>query len=243
MTGNVPYQWVLRRIALARFLDSDTIFYPPNAPPKLTELAPNVQQSITGANNLIVNMKDGLAIFDAPLGEVQSKAVIDMAKQKYPGKPIKYLILTHHHMDHTGGMRTYAAEGATIIVPAPDKAYFEQDLKNARTLVPDELQKHPKKVQVVEVKDQMTLKDDQEEIRLYNIPNPHVDGMLIGHVVKDNIVWVTDLWSPAPNLTKNENAEAFAAALKKIGITGATLAGGHGSNGKQSDLEAVMASK
>jgi glyoxylase-like metal-dependent hydrolase (beta-lactamase superfamily II) len=243
MTGNVPYQWVLRRIALARFLDSDTIFYPPNAPPKLTELAPNVQQSITGANNLIVNMKDGLAIFDAPLGEVQSKAVIDMAKQKYPGKPIKYLILTHHHMDHTGGMRTYAAEGATIIVPAPDKAYFEQDLKNARTLVPDELQKHPKKVQVVEVKDQMTLKDDQEEIRLYNIPNPHVDGMLIGHVVKDNIVWVTDLWSPAPNLTKNENAEAFAAALKKIGITGATLAGGHGTNGKQSDLEAVMASK
>jgi glyoxylase-like metal-dependent hydrolase (beta-lactamase superfamily II) len=243
MTGNVPYQWVLRRIALARFLDSDTIFYPPNSPPKLTELAPNVQQSITGANNLIVNMKDGLAIFDAPLGEVQSKAVIEMAKQKYPGKPIKYLILTHHHMDHTGGMRTYAAEGATIIVPAPDKAYFEKDLKNARTLVPDELQKHPKKVQIQEVKDQMILKDDESEIRLYNIPNPHVDGMLIGHVVKDNIVWVTDLWNPGTPPAKSENAEAFVAALKKIGISGATLAGGHGNNGKQSDLEAVMAAK
>jgi hypothetical protein len=55
--SNVPYQWVLRRIALARFNDADTIFYPPNAPPRMVELAPNVQQVITGANNLIVNMR------------------------------------------------------------------------------------------------------------------------------------------------------------------------------------------
>jgi UDP-N-acetylmuramoylalanine-D-glutamate ligase len=62
-------------------------------------------------------------------------------------------------------------------------------------------------------------------------------------VVKDNIVWLTDLWNPGTNGGKNENSEAAAAALKKFGISGATLAGGHGSNGKESDLEAVMASK
>jgi hypothetical protein len=242
--NNVPYQWVLRRIALARFNDADTIFYAPNAPPKMVELAPNVQQVITGANNLIVNMKDGLAVFDAPVGEIQSKWVIDAAKAKYPGKPIKYLILTHHHMDHTGGMRTYAAEGATIIVPSPDKAYFEKDLKTTHTVVPDALTKTPKNVEVVEVKDQMTLKDaDGQEIKLYRIDNPHVDGMLLGHVVRDNVVWVTDLWSPTPTATKNPNAESVAAALKKLGITGARMAGGHGTNGKQSDLEAVIAQK
>jgi outer membrane lipoprotein-sorting protein len=242
--NNVPYQWVLRRIALARFLDADTVFYPPNAPPRMVELAPDVQQVITGANNLIVNMKDGLAIFDAPVGEVQSKSTIDAAKAKYPGKPIKYLILTHHHMDHTGGMRTYAAEGATIIVPSPDKAYFERDLKTTHTVVPDALAKTPKNVEVVEVKDQMTLKDDDgQEIKLYRFDNPHVDGMLMGHVVKGNVVWVTDLWSPTPTATKNPNAESVAAALKKFGITGATMAGGHGTNGKQADLEALMAQK
>jgi hypothetical protein len=48
-------------------LDDKKVFNdPPTAPPKMVELAPNVQQVITGANNLIVNMKDGLAIFDAP---------------------------------------------------------------------------------------------------------------------------------------------------------------------------------
>ena len=243
MTGNVPYQWVLRRIALARFLDADTIFYPPAAPPKPVELAANVTQVVTGANNLIINQKDGLVILEAPVGEVQSKAVIDIAKQKYPGKPIKYLILTHHHMDHTGGMRTYAAEGANVIVPSPDKAYFEKDLKGTHTVLADEFSKHPKKVKVEEVKDQMTLKDDTVEIKLHRIDNPHVDGMLLGHVPKENIVWVTDLWNPGTNAGKSENAEAFAAALKKLGITGATLAGGHGNNGKQSDLEAVMAAK
>jgi hypothetical protein len=140
-------------------------------------------------------------------------------------------------------MRTYAAEGANVIVPAPDKAYFEKDLKGTHTVLADELSKHPRKVKVEEVKDQMTLKDDTVEIKLYRIDNPHVDGMLLGHVVKENVVWVTDLWNPGTNGGKNENSEAAAAALKKLGITGATIAGGHGNNGKQSDLEAVMAAK
>ncbi len=244
-TGDVPYQWVLRRIALGRFVDADTLFYAQNAPPKIAELGPDVVQVVTGShNNLIVNMKDGLAIFDAPEGEAQSKFVIDAAKQKFPGKPIKYLILTHHHMDHTGGMRTYAAEGATIIVPAPDKAYFEKDLKAAHTVVPDAYSKNPKKVQVVEVKDQMSLKDaDGNEIKLTRIDNPHVDGMLLGHVVRDNVVWVTDLYSPVRDTAKNAGSEAVAAALKKLGITGATIAGGHGANGPQSSLDAILAQK
>ncbi len=134
-TANVPYQWVLRRIFLGRFTDSDAIYFPPGGSFKLVELAPNVQMvQGGGANNLIVNMKDGLAVFDAPTDEGQSKWVIDAAKAKYPGKPIKYLVLTHHHMDHTGGMRAFAAEGATVIVPAPDKAYFEQVIKAPHTL-------------------------------------------------------------------------------------------------------------
>ncbi len=66
-------------------------------------------------------MKDGIAVFDAPGGEPQSRWTINAAKAKYPGKPIKYLILTHHHMEHASGVRTYVAEGATIIVPRPDK--------------------------------------------------------------------------------------------------------------------------
>jgi glyoxylase-like metal-dependent hydrolase (beta-lactamase superfamily II) len=240
--ASVPYQWVLRRIFLGRFTDSDAIYFPPGGSFKLVELAPNVQHvQGGGANNLIVNLKDGLAVFDAPTDEGQSRWVIDAAKAKYPGKPIKYLVLTHHHMDHTGGMRAFVAEGATVIVPAPDKAYFEQVIKAPHTLEPDAQQKAMKPAKVEEVKDAFSIKDDTVEINLYNIPNPHVDGFLLAHVVKDNVLWVTDLISPRGQITRNPGTVAVGDALRKLNITGATIAGGHGATAKQADIAPALA--
>jgi len=241
-TSNVPYQWVIRRLFLGRFTDSDAIYFPPSGSFKLVELAPNVQMvQGGGANNLIVNMKDGLAVVDAPTDEGQSKWVIDAAKAKYPGKPIKYLVLTHHHMDHTGGMRAFAAEGATVIVPTPDKAYFEQVIKAPHTLEPDAEQKAMKPANVQDVKDSLTLKDDTAEINLYNIPNPHVDGYLLVHLPKDNILWVTDLISPRGPIGRNPQTVAVGEALRKHNITGATIAGGHGATAKQADIGPALA--
>ena len=166
-TANVPYQWVLRRLYLTRFTDSDAIIYPDGGELKLVELAPNVQHVQGGtANNLIVAMKDFLIVFDAPYGELQSRWVIDAAKAKYPGKPIKYLVLTHHHMDHTGGMRTYVAEGATIVVPSEGLEYFEKVVRAPHTVVPDELQKNPRTPVIYGVFENMTIKDETAEMRL-----------------------------------------------------------------------------
>jgi len=195
------------------------------------------------ANNLIVAMKDHLVIFDAPYGELQSRWVIDAAKAKYPGKPIRYVVLTHHHMDHTGGMRTYVAEGAKVIVPSPDKPYFEKDVKAPHTVVSDDLQKKPRAAEIIEVKDQMTLKDDAAEIRLYNITNPHVQGFLLVHVVTGNILYVTDLISPRGPIDRSEGTVAVGEVLRKYGITGATIAGGHGTVAKQSDIGPALAAK
>jgi glyoxylase-like metal-dependent hydrolase (beta-lactamase superfamily II) len=241
-TSNVPYQWVMRRLFLTRFTDSDNILFPNGGSLKLVELAPNVQHVEGGtANNLIIAMKDHLVIFDAPYGELQSRWTIDAAKAKYPGKPIRYLILTHHHMDHTGGMRTYVAEGAKVIVPSGDKAYFEKDVKMPHTIVPDDLQKKPRAAEIIEVKDQMTLKDDTAEIRLYNIPNPHAQGFILAHIVGGNILYVTDLISPRGPIERSEATVAVGASLRKYGITGTTIAGGHGTTAKQSDIAATLA--
>jgi glyoxylase-like metal-dependent hydrolase (beta-lactamase superfamily II) len=242
--STAPYQWVIRRIFLGLFVDSDGVFVPPGGSLKMVELAPNVQQVVGGShNNLVVALKDGLVIFDAPIGEGQSRWVIDAARVKYPGKPIKYVVLTHHHMDHTGGTRTYVAEGATVVVPAPTKAHWDNVLRQDHTIVPDAEQKVHKPVKVVEVNDTMTIGDGTTDIKLHVIDNPHVKGMIIGHVVQPNIVWVTDLWSPTRDSTKTPGAIAFGEALHKLGISGATLAGGHGGNAKQSELETVLAQK
>ena len=242
-TSNVPYQWVLRRIFLTRFADTDNVIFPDGGGLSLNELAPNIQHVRGGgANNLIVAMKDHLVIFDAPVSELQSRRVIDLAKAKYPGKPVRYLVLTHHHMDHTGGTRTYVAEGAKVVVPAPLKAYFEQHLRSPRTVAPDELQRRPRTAEIIEVKDEMTLKDDAgSEIRLYNLPNPHAQGYILSHVMPGNVVWVTDVLSPRPGLERTDATVAVGNMLRKHNITGATFAGGHGAVAKQADIAAVLA--
>lgn len=242
--GAVPYQWVIRRLNLARFLDSDAVNYPPSSPGlKLTELSPNVQQVVGGTHNsLIVARKDHLVVFDAPINEWQSRWTIDAAKAKYPGKPVKYLVLTHHHNDHTGGARTYVAEGAAVIVAAPNKAHFESVFRAPHTVKPDELQKNPKPATVIEFADQYTLKDADGDIQLYKVANPHAEGMLIGRLVNENLVWVTDIYSPARDRNKSAGFVAFYEALKKLGISPDRIAGGHGAVATRAEMDTIMAS-
>jgi len=127
-----------------------------------------------------------------------------------------------------------------VIVPAPDKAYFEQVIKAPHTLEPDAQQKAMKPANVQEVKDTLSLKDDMAEINLYNIPNPHVDGYLLVHVAKDNILWVTDLISPRGPIARSPATVAVGEALRKHNITGATIAGGHGATAKQADIAQAL---
>jgi hypothetical protein len=242
-TGNIPYQWVLRRINLARFIDNDAINYDSASSPglKLVEIAPNVQHVVGGSHNsLIVAMPEFLVVFDAPINEWQSRWTIDAAKQKYPGKPVKYLVLTHQHNDHAGGARTYVAEGASVIVGNPGKDYFEKVFAAPHTVIPDQLQKNPRPATVVEVTDQMSVKNGDDEIRLFKIANPHAEPMLIGHIVRGNVVFVTDLYSPTRDKAKNEGNVAFDQALKKHDIKPAVIAGGHGSSAPSSELEGLM---
>jgi glyoxylase-like metal-dependent hydrolase (beta-lactamase superfamily II) len=240
--NDAPYQWVLRRLFLGRLLDSDKIYFPETGGFKLVELAPNVQHVVGGsANNLIVAMKDGIVIFDAPVDEGQSRWVIEAAKAKYPGKPIKQLIMTHHHMDHSGGARTYVAEGAEIVLPGQARPFFEKMFQGEHKLSPDALARQPKPAKVVDVKDTMTLKDETIEIHLLNIANPHVDGMIIGHIVGPNLVWVTDLISPRGPVGRSPATVAVGDALRKASITGSTIVGGHGTTAKQGDIGPALA--
>jgi hypothetical protein len=133
------------------------------------------------------------------------------------------------------------AEGASVIMPSGDKAYFEKDIKSPHTVAPDDLQKKPRTPEIIEVKDQMTLKDDTCEVRLFSVPNPHVQTMLIGNVVTNNIVYVTDLISPRGPIERSPATVSVGDLLRKNNISGALIAGGHGTTVKQADITAQLA--
>jgi hypothetical protein len=144
-------------------------------------------------------------------------------------------------MDHSGGARTYVAEGAEIVLPGQARPFFEKMFAAKHELKPDALAKAPKAAKIVDVKDTLSLKDDTVEINLINIPNPHADGMVIAHVVGPNLVWVTDLISPRGPINRSPATVAVGDALRKANITNATIVGGHGTTAKQAEIAPALA--
>jgi hypothetical protein len=92
-------------------------------------------------NSVLVEFKDYLAVIEGPLDEGRSLAVIAEVKKLVPNKPIRYLINTHHHFDHSGGLRTYLSQGTTIVTHESNKQYYLDILFHPapRTLQPDRM--------------------------------------------------------------------------------------------------------
>ena len=59
------------------------------------------------------------------------------SRRRFPNKPIRYIVNSHVHFDHSGGLRTYVAEGATVVTHEMNRPYYEQAWAAPRTLNPD----------------------------------------------------------------------------------------------------------
>src|SRR4029077_12726763 len=120
---------------------------------QLMDIGPNITM-VTGSthNTLIVATNTYLVAFEAPSDDGQSKLFIDAAAQKYPGKPFRYVVLTHHHIDHSGGLRAYAAEGATFVVGKGHRAFLRHALAARHGLDPYPLKPFTPKVVEVDGK-------------------------------------------------------------------------------------------
>jgi hypothetical protein len=118
---------------------------PPTAALAAEKVSDGVWMVPGGAKSVVIEFRDHLAVIDAPESEARSTAVIEAIRKAIPNKPIRYVINTHSHFDHAGGLRTYAAEGATIVTHAANIPFFEQAWSNPRTITPDRLAKSGRK--------------------------------------------------------------------------------------------------
>ncbi len=244
-TGNLHYQWVIRRQVIGTYLDSDNPSFDARATSglRLNELGPGIQHVVGGSHNsLIVEMKDYLIVFDAPVNDAQSNWTLDTARQKFGAKPVKYLVLTHHHMDHVGGLRAYAAQGTTIVVGKGAAEHFRRVLAAPYRRNPDlPASRDLTGTQFIEVAEKQVLTDGQREVVVYVAENPHAHAMLIGYLPAERLGFVTDLWSPGAPMgpTLNPNQAAVIATVKRFGITPLKFAGGHGSTADYAALVAL----
>jgi len=148
-------------------------------------------------NSVLVEMKDYLIVVEAPLGDQRSTAVMGEVKKLVANKPIKYLVNTHHHIDHSGGVRAYAAEGITIVTHELSRPYFEKALLNTWSLSPDRLAKSKKKPVFQTMGDNMVLTDGTRSVELYQIVGSgHHDGMIMAYLRKEKLLVEADVFSP-----------------------------------------------
>ena len=148
-------------------------------------------------HSVVVEFKDYMAIIEAPLSEERADAVLTEAKHLVINKPLKYVINTHHHFDHSGGLRTMVAEGATIITSALNKPFYDEAFKAKATIEPDKLSKHPKAPSYVLVSQKYELTDGAQKIEIYPMKDEmHNEGMLMVYLPHDKILVEADEWNP-----------------------------------------------
>ena len=237
----IASEWPIRRLVMGvNYLD-----FGRDQKIDIVEAAKGVYH-IKGSDHhtLAIEMKDYVVVVEAPFFEERSLAVIKAIEDKIPGKPIKYLVLTHFHIDHTGGTRAFAAKGATIVALDADVEFLKTMLARPKTVKPDSLARAGNVTPNIEgFKGIKTLTDGDRTIELREIANPHANGMLMVYLPKEKMVFESDLFTPGQpvdptNALGIENAAALQTALKDMKVDG--IIGGHGNIGTMSELGKIV---
>lgn len=204
-------------------------------------LASNMQ----GYNALVVEFADHAVVVEAPIGSAVSRLVLDRV-QKELGKPVRRLVLTHHHADHAGGVREYVASGITVTTTRGNRGYFERLLAARQNLRPDAQQRAPKAAELDFVEDKRVLADATQRLELVPVgSNSHADEMLVawlpqaGVMFQGDLLILPDRGVSAPIEVNRE----LAALIEKNGWTVKGIAGAHGRVGTMADLAATLAAK
>lgn len=219
----------------------------PGAP--FTKISENVYTVNAGGYNVLaVGFKDYVFVMEAPGNDNVSRQAIEQIKKIFPEKPIRFVAVTHHHDDHAGGLRTYIAEGATLLSLPGERTFFERIAKSKFTIEPDSLARNPKDLKIEMIEGgKRVLTDGTTTVELLDIgAGPHTEEMLVAYLPNEKMVFQGDLLNRPSNgdvPIANDTTVHFAKWLesRKLNVEGILAV--HGPVSTMNELRAAVAAK
>ena len=152
-----------------------------------------------GLNSVLVEFADHLVVIEALGNDARSHAVMAEVKRLVPNKPLRYVVNTHAHFDHSGGLRAFAAEGVTIVTQEVNKPFLEKVLALPHRINPDSLAKSNRKAAVEGFGDKRIMTDGKQTLELHHIRgNNHHDGLLMAYLPTVRVLVQADAFHPRP---------------------------------------------
>ena len=171
----------------------------PSPPPAVTseKLGGGMYLILGGYAAIAADFKDYIVILEGPQSDQRAEQIMTEAKRLIQNKPIRYVVNTHAHFDHAGGLRAFVAEGATVITYQLNKPYYEKVWANPHTLVPDKLAQNPRKPKIETMGEKKVLTDGTHTVELYHMTNfLHNDGIIMAYLPKEKILFEADAFNP-----------------------------------------------
>jgi glyoxylase-like metal-dependent hydrolase (beta-lactamase superfamily II) len=192
-------------------------------------------------DSVIVEFKDYIMMLEAGQSEARALAYVAETKKLIPNKPIRYVMNTHPHSDHTGGLPVLVAEGATIITQKNNEEFLSRALNTPRTLMNDTLAKNPKKAKIETVAERRVFTDGTRVVEMYHVfPAPHSNGLIIAYIPKEKVLFQGD-FSVNPGEPANDHVNALVPVLEKLNLDYDRYINVHTSAAPQSKADVMKA--
>ncbi|MGH9602138.1 MAG: MBL fold metallo-hydrolase [Terriglobales bacterium] len=182
------------------------------APGSVEQIRPGVflVHNLSGYTLMFVEFADFVVALEAPALHPQadqfpadnqpgsasvSEEYIRKIKQTLPGKPIRYVVVSHYHSDHAGGARAFVAEGTTVITTPDNRGFFERLAAAPSAIVPDAQSRAQQPLRLEMVTGHRTITDGIRSLALYNVgANPHTAENLVAYLPAEKLLYQGDLF-------------------------------------------------
>jgi len=181
---------------------------PGGAAPAQVEARPAPERIVDGVwfmtpgeeGSILVEFSDHLVMVEGPGNDAQTMAALANARTLAPNKPVRYVINTHHHADHAGGLRAFVAEGIPIVTHDTHERYYQQQIfRNPHTLNPDRLARTPRAAIIETMKDRRVFSDGKMTLEVHLLRDqPHSEGLLVAYIPRERLLIQADAFHPRP---------------------------------------------